>query len=181
MAIRTRASGATSACRTPTYPGNPGSDRRLLARIRPRERRPDPHHHEERQQPFQRQRLLLLPRRFAAGQHLAAQREPECDRELRSGPVRLQAVWVFIRRPDSRLHVQGQAVLFRRAGMGQLLRRADQHGGRADDGMRNGDFSQLLGSNPFFSTPQIIAIRLTASRSKATSSRPTCCPQTGSP
>ncbi len=41
---------------------------------------------------------------------------------------------LLIRRPDSRPHVQGQAVLLRRAGVGQLLRRPDQHGGRADAG-----------------------------------------------
>ena len=38
----------------------------------------------------------------------------------------------------------------------------DQYGGRADAmAMRRGDFSQLLGSNPFFSTPQIIRHPLT--------------------
>ena len=37
--------------------------------------------------------------------------------------------------------------------------------------MRNGDFSQLLGSNPFFSTPQIIRDPLTGQPFPATSSR----------
>ena len=87
----------------------------------------------------------------------AAQHEPERDRELRSGAVRLQAVWVFVRRPDSRLHVQGQAVLLRRAGMGQLLRRADQHGGCADRRRcAPATSASCSAPNPFFSTPQII-------------------------
>ncbi len=70
----------------------------------------------------------------AAGQYVGPQSQPERDRKLRRGTVRLQAVRLLVRRPDSRADVQGQAVLLRRAGVGQLLRRADQHGGRADRG-----------------------------------------------
>ena len=58
-------------------PGSPGPDRRLHAGVRPRQRRPDPHGHQERRQPLQRQRLVLLPRRQAPGQHVDAQQEPE--------------------------------------------------------------------------------------------------------
>ena len=50
---------------------------------------------------------------------------PNADRELRRRAVRLQAVRLLVRRSDTG---QGQAVLLRRAGMGQLLRRADQSG-----------------------------------------------------
>ncbi len=49
----------------------------------------NPDHHEERQQPFQRERLLLLPRRFAAGQHVGEKPQREPARQQRSGPVRL--------------------------------------------------------------------------------------------
>ena len=39
-------------------PGSPGADGRLHARVRPRQRRTDPHGHQERRQPLQRQRLV---------------------------------------------------------------------------------------------------------------------------
>ena len=60
-------------------PGSPGAHRELHARIRPRERRPDPLHHQGGQQPLLRQRVVLLPRRQAAGQHLGAQPQPQRD------------------------------------------------------------------------------------------------------
>ena len=78
---------------------------------------------------YQRQRLVLLPRRLAAGQHLGAQPQPQLAREQRPGAVRLQAVRLLVRRPDPG-HVQGQAVLLRRAGVGELLPGADQHAPR---------------------------------------------------
>ena len=113
-------------------PGSPGADRQLHARVRARERRPDPVRHQERQQPLLRQRLVLLSRRIAAGQHLGAQPQPERDGEFRPGAVRLQAVRVLVRRPDPGGDVQGQAVLLRRAGVGRLLPGLDQYRDRAD-------------------------------------------------
>ena len=134
-AIRTRA--ARRHRRHPERrrdPGSPGPDRQLHARVRARQRRPDPLRDQERQQPLQRQRLVLLPRRQAAGQHLGAQPEPERAREQRAGAVRLQAVRLLVRRPDAGLDVQGPAVLLRRPGMGELLRGPDQQRHRADRG-----------------------------------------------
>ena len=48
---------------------------------------------------YTRQRVVLLPRRHAAGQHLGAQPQPERHREQRAGAVRLQAVRLLVRRP----------------------------------------------------------------------------------
>ena len=73
-------------------PGSAGPHGQLPSRVRPRERRPDPLHHQEREQPLLGQRIVLLPRRQAAGQYLGAQPQPQCDREQRAGAVRLQAV-----------------------------------------------------------------------------------------
>ena len=72
---------------------------------------------------YSRQRVVLLPRRLAPGQHLGAQSQPERDRELRPGAVRLQAVRLLVRRSDSRRDVQGQAVLLRRPGVGRTSSR----------------------------------------------------------
>ena len=98
------------------------------------ERRADPVHLEEREQPLLGQRLVLLERRVAAGQHLVAQPQPERDGELRPRAVRPEAVRLLVRRPDSRRDVQGQAVLLRRAGMGELLPGRDQHRHGSDGG-----------------------------------------------
>ena len=48
-------------------------------------------------------------------------RSTQPDREQRSGALRPEAVRLLLRRPDSRRDVQGQAVLLRRAGVGELL------------------------------------------------------------
>ena len=55
-----------------------------------------------------------------------------------AGAVRLQAVRLFVRRPDPRRHVQGQAVLLRRAGVGELLPGSDgdHHGADRGDAPR---------------------------------------------
>ena len=63
-------------------PGGPGPHGQLPARVRPGERRADPLHHQERQQPLHGQRVVLLPRRQAAGQHLGAQ--PQHERRPRT-------------------------------------------------------------------------------------------------
>ena len=92
-AIRTRASGSDHRRSERGHdPGDPGSDRRLHARIRTCERRPDPHRHEERQQPLQRERVVFHARRQAASEHVGKKPEHERAREQRAGPVRLQAV-----------------------------------------------------------------------------------------
>ena len=82
-------------------PGSADPDRRLHARVRPRQRRSDPHGDQERQQPLQRQRFLLPPDDNAAGEHLGAQPEPELVRKQRRRAVRLQAVRLFDRRAGS--------------------------------------------------------------------------------
>ena len=64
--------------------------------------------------------------------HLGAQPQPERVGELRPRAVRPEAVPVLVRRPDPRIDVQGQAVLLRRAGVGQLLRGQHEHGHGAD-------------------------------------------------
>ena len=115
-------------------PGSPGADRQLHAGIRPRLRRSDPHGDEERRQPLLRQRVVLPPRRVAPGQQLGAQPQHEPAREQRPGAVRLQAVRLFVRRSHPRLDVQGQAVLLRRAGVGELLPGLDGDHHGADRG-----------------------------------------------
>ena len=105
---------------------------------------------------------LLLPRRVAAGQHLVAQQEPERDRELRRRAFDYKQYGYSFGGPIPGEHVQGQAVLLRRAGMGQLLPGADQHRRRCRPRRcARGDFSELLDPNTFFSTPQIIRDPLT--------------------
>ena len=78
--------------------------------------------------------VVLPPRRVAPGQQLVAQPQHERAREQRSGAVRLQAVRLFVRRSHPRLDAEGQAVLLRRAGVGELLPglHGDHH--RADRG-----------------------------------------------
>ena len=153
VAIRTRSSGATIGVQNvdviqevQVLTGE------LHARIRTRQRRADPVRDQERQQPLQRERVVLLPRRFAAGQHVGAQREPERDRELRPGAVRLQAVRLLVRRPDSLARCS-------RTSCSSSARRSGSTSSPIQTNtavvptaaMRNGDFSQLLGTNPFFS------------------------------
>ena len=67
---------------------------------------------------------------WAAGQHLVAQQESQRQREQRRGAVRLQTVRVFGRRAGA----QGQAVLLRRAGVGELPGRRDEPGDGPDRG-----------------------------------------------
>ena len=130
-------------------PGSPGADGQLHAGVRARERRPDPLHHQERQQPLLRQRLVLLPRRQAAGQHLGAQPQHQRHREQRAGALRLQAVRLLRSAARSRAVVQGQAVLLRRAGMGRISSRWRPNTATVPtEAMRSGDFSELLGANP---------------------------------
>ena len=112
-------------------PGSPGADGQLPARVRARKRRADPVHHQEREQPLLGQRVVLLPRRPAAGQYLGAQPQPQRHREQRAGAVRLQAVRLFLRRADPGRDVQEQVLLLRRAGMAELLRGADEYRRRA--------------------------------------------------
>ncbi len=112
--------------------GSPGADRQLHARIRPRERRPDPVHHEERQQPVTPASASFFYRDESLQANTwARNRSPNRDRELRSAPFDYKQYGYSVRRPDPG-HVQGQDVLLRRAGVGQLLPGADQHGDRAD-------------------------------------------------
>ena len=60
----------------------------------------------------------------------APQPQHQPGRELGAGAVRLQAVRLLLRRSDSGQPVEGQAVLLRRAGMGELLPARDprRHG-----------------------------------------------------
>ncbi len=129
VAIRTRSAGATIGVQnvdvvqevqvlTANY----------LPEYRARKRRADPVHHQEREQPLLGQRIVLLPRRQAAGQYLGAQPQPQCDREQRAGAVRLQAVRLLLRRARPGRDVQEQVLLLRRAGMAELLRGGHQHG-----------------------------------------------------
>ena len=74
------------------HPGSAGPHGQLHARVRARQRRADPIRDQERQQPLQRQRIDLLSRRLAAGQHLDAQSQHQPVREQRPGAVRLPAV-----------------------------------------------------------------------------------------
>ena len=116
VAIRTRVVGRDD--RRPERrrdPGSPGPDGELHARIRPRQRRADPLRHQERQQPLQRQRLVLLSATSRCRRTPGRATEPERHRELRPGPVRLQAVRLFVRRPDP-----GQYVLRYAASGGDL-------------------------------------------------------------
>ena len=158
-------------------PGSAGPDGQLHARVRARERRADPHGDQERQQPLQRQRLVLLPRRVAAGQYLDAQpAAPNAADNSGAGAVRLQAVRLLVRRPDPRCDVQGQAVLLRRAGVGQLLRRCRPTPPRCRPRRCAAAISASCSApNPFFSTPQIIRDPPTGQPfPRTTSSRRTC-------
>ena len=74
------------------HAGSAGPDGQLHARVRARQRRADPLRHQERQQPLQRQRLDLLSRRVAAGQHVDAQTQHQPGRKQRPGAVRLPAI-----------------------------------------------------------------------------------------
>ena len=56
----------------------------------------------------------------------ARNKSPNAIENSGAGAVRLQAVRLLVRRPDPGRDVQGQAVLLRRAGVGQLLPGADQ-------------------------------------------------------
>ena len=59
------------------------------------------------------------------GQQLVAQPEHQPRGEQRAGAVRLQAVRLLVRRPRPAVDVQGQAVLLRRTGVGELFPGAD--------------------------------------------------------
>ena len=65
------------------------------------QRRPDPLRHQERQQPLQRQRVVLLPDDSLNANSWARNRSTEPGREQRAGALRLQAVRLLLRRPDS--------------------------------------------------------------------------------
>ena len=56
--------------------GSAGADRQLHARVRARQRRPDPLRHQERQPALHGQRVVLPARRVAAGQFLGPQPQP---------------------------------------------------------------------------------------------------------
>ena len=111
-------------------PGNPGPDRQLHARVRARQRRPDPVRDQERQPELHGQRVVLPARRVAAGQLLVPQPRQRRHPEPGPGAVRLQAVRLLLRRSDSAQQDEGQAVLLRRAGVGELLPARDpqRHG-----------------------------------------------------
>ena len=84
-------------------------------------------------------------RRQAAGQHLDPQQEPQPAREQRRRAVRLQAVRATRSAARCRSAPEGQAVLLRRAGVGQLLRRCRPTPPPCRPRkMRTGDFSELL-------------------------------------
>ena len=120
----------------------------------------------------------LLERRVAAGQQVGPQPQSGCHSELGPCAIRPEAVRLFVRRTDPRWDVQGQAVLLRRAGMGELLLGATNTATVPTLKMRNGDFSELLGANPFFSSPQIIRDPTTGQPFPATSFRPAACRRT---
>ena len=85
--------------------------------------------------------VVLLSRRQAAGEHVDAQHEPEPVENQRRGAVQLQAVRLLGRRPDP----EGQAVLLRRAGVGQLPGRCRPTPRRCRPRRcGTGDFSELL-------------------------------------
>ena len=104
----------------------------------------------------------FYPRRVAAGQYLVAQQEPERHRELRRRALRLQAVRLLLRRPDSRARCSRTSCSSSARRNGSTTTPVQTNQATVPtEAMRRGDFSQLLGSNPFYSSPQIIRDPLT--------------------
>ena len=178
-AIRTRSSGAID--RRPErrrHPGSPGPDGQLHAGVRARQRRPDPHGDQERQQPLQRQRARTSSRRHRCrptpGPATAATNAHREQSGRRRSTTSSTATRSAVRSPAN---VQEQAVLLRRAGVGQLLRRPDQqrHGADEADAAAATSASCSNPNNGFFNGARTSSIRRPASRSRATSSRPTAC------
>ena len=135
------------------HPGSAGPDRQLHARVRPRQRRPDPVRDQERQQPLHRQRVVLLPRRLAAGQHLGAQ--PQHRTRSRTAARR---------RSTTSSTATPSAGRFRsacsRTSCSSSARRSGSTSSRSQtnsvtvptEAMRRGDFSELLNPNNGFFT-----------------------------
>ena len=134
-------------------PGSPGADRRLHAGVRARQRRPDPHGHQERQQPLQRQRLVLLRDDKLQANTWARNRSPNALENSGAAPFDYKQYGYSLGGPVPVGSVQGQAVLLRRAGVGELLRGADATLPTVPTAkMRAGDFSELLDPNNGFFT-----------------------------
>ncbi len=137
--------------------GSAGADRQLHAGVRPIERRTDPVRDQGWEQPLQRQRVVLLPGRVAAGEPVGPQPQPRSRAELRTGAVQLQAVRLLVRGAHPWRDVPGPPVLLRRAGMGELLPGRDEyrhgaHGGdagrRLQRAARRESVLQLIAADP---------------------------------
>ena len=99
----------------------------------------------------------FYPRRVAAGEHLAAQREPERDRELRRRPLSTKSsIGYSFGGPIPGAMFKDKLFFFGAQEWVNYFAVQTNTAIVPTMAMRNGDFSQLLGSNPFFNTPQII-------------------------